>query len=179
LIDEVLAEFDKVAASSISRLRVKARPVRGVQIFTKINSLRFHVRKKFFKGDHLLLHPVTTIIDQNVDGRDLLTQFAEKGAVRLIADENLGIGVSEFRATRVDIDPNNLGIWTEVISPKLEGATLISSDFEYDGLAVSESLKMLFIDCQIMNPLANEAPIVLLKKFGQRFHMKVVGAEVG
>lgn len=137
------------------------------------------MRKKFFKGDHLLLHAVTTIIDQNVDGRDLLTQFAEKSAIRLIADENLGVGVSEFRATRVDIDANNLRIWTEVISPELEGATLISADFEHNGLAVSESLKMLFIDCQIMHPLADEAPIVLLKKFGQRFHMEVVDAEVG
>ena len=71
--------------------------------------------KPFFEGKDLLSHPVTAIIDQDVDARDLLAKRAEDAAILLVAKVNRESVLTEPFAEGVDADAVDDGLGAEIV----------------------------------------------------------------
>jgi hypothetical protein len=93
VIDKVLAVFYECAGFLIASAKIG--PIGCMQILTQINAILVNAREKLFKGIYLLLHGVTTIIDQNIYSWDLSCQLFQN-AYPPITDENSTCCSSSF-----------------------------------------------------------------------------------
>lgn len=67
VVDEALTVFDE--ASSLPVTATKILPVRGMQVFAEIESVRSDMGEEFFERVDLLTHGVAAIVDQDIDPR--------------------------------------------------------------------------------------------------------------
>src|ERR1700737_4426569 len=60
-----------------------------MNIFTKVNTSRTHMREQFFWGDELLFRKVPSIVDDNIDKGCGLLDVRPERPIGLVTDENL------------------------------------------------------------------------------------------
>src|SRR5262245_31746968 len=100
----------------------------------------------FFQRDNLLLSPVPTIIDQNIDNRDLASERSPKFSICLVADEHLHAAPLITLACLLDIDTVDPAPGAKITLPHFEAAPAVNADFNDMDLSAYKLLKMLMID---------------------------------
>lgn len=101
-----------------------------------------------FKRPLLLLRPVSTVVDDNVDSRMLGDQGPKQRYVRLTAMEegrprNHG---SQIKDPHISIKTDDGSVGPEVISPHLQRPAVLDSDLEHHGILSTEAFEPSMID---------------------------------
>src|ERR1700739_4177523 len=92
------------------------------------------------------------IVDDDIQRRDLLLKLIPEISVGLIADKNSYILSLILFAGRFDIYAENLAPLAEIITPHVEAAAAVYSDFENAHFAPPEAAQMVVVDVKIMIP---------------------------
>src|SRR5215470_8256422 len=95
-------------------------PEGRMEVLTGVDPVRVHVRIQLLECRNLLLHPVTTIVDEDVDSWHLFADTGEKRPVRLVANEYPDPFFLELFAHRIYVDSDHLRTGSEVVAPHPE-----------------------------------------------------------
>lgn len=93
------------------------------------------------------------IIDHSVEYGNLGAKPRPEIHIGLVADEDLSLRIFIDAARWFYINTVNGRSRPKIVSPHIEAATAVHSDFQYPGISVAKACKMLLIDVEIVLPL--------------------------
>jgi hypothetical protein len=139
------------------------RPISGVQIFYQVDTVARQLRIKHRKRRVDMGHDVTAVIQDNVGHTKLLDHLAQKNFVRLIADTNVNLVLTELFALGPQVYPHNSGIRAQVPLPHLQRPAFAATDLEENHVSIHELREVAFVSGKIVLPLVNKALIICQK----------------
>jgi hypothetical protein len=104
---------------------------------------------------------MAAIIENDIRGPEFIDNALQKVDIRLASDPDFDLILIETAAFRVDINTDDLGVWTEVPFPHLQRSSPAASNFDKEQGAVNVTTEMGFISRKIMFPLMNPALIIV------------------
>src|ERR1700730_6122346 len=111
---------------------------------------------------------MTTVIDDDVDVRNVPFEAVPKAAVCLVTDEHFRSIVFVCLAARLDVYAIDLACGSEVIFPHFQASTAVHADLQDVNSLASESTEVPVIDLKIMIPFPDTmALFASLKKLSQ------------
>src|ERR1700730_7079531 len=111
---------------------------------------------------------MTTVIDDDVDVRNVPFEAVPKAAVCLVTDEHFHSIVFVCLAGRLDVYAIDVARGSEVIFPHFQASTAVDADLQDVNSLASESTEVPVIDVKIMIPFPDTVALFAgLKKFSQ------------
>src|ERR1700704_730528 len=126
-----------------------------MNIFTKVNTSRAHMREQFFQGDELLFRKVPSIVDDDIDKGCGLLHVRPERPIGLVTDENLCPLVFKGATRLMDIPPVDFSVLSKILFPHQKTAAAVNTDLQHVDLSTDESVKVSLIDIEIVSPLPN------------------------
>src|SRR4030095_9557564 len=102
---------------------------------------------------------MATVIDYNIDHRDLRLDVFPEAPICLVAHKNLRPSIFIYSAGSLYVHPVDITMLTEVLPPHFEASTAIYSYFKDVYLSPYELTKVMVIDIEIVNPLPDASTL--------------------
>jgi hypothetical protein len=160
-VNQILAGFDKRFLSPEAAFIF--RPISGMQIFYQVNTVTPQLRIEHRKRRVDMRHDMTAVIQDNVGHTKLPDDLAQKDLIRLIADANVNLVLTELFALRPQVYPYDSGVRAQVSFPHLQGPALAATYLEENDVGIYEFGEMALVNGKVVLPLVNEALIIRQK----------------
>jgi hypothetical protein len=140
---------------------------RCLNVFADKDPAWGNVGEHLLERGHLLFGRVPSVIDQDVQSRNLATKLSPEGATRLVADMNPRSLRLICLAARVEIYSVNRASLAEVAVPHSDAPAAEHPDLRDNRRAPSEPRQMAIVLLEVMAPLPHAWPAQVPVK--QRF----------
>jgi hypothetical protein len=156
-VDEELETLDE--RSLAAKASLEGLPVGRVQILDRIDLGRVLV-EGVERGEHVA-HDVTAVVDDDVEGTELLDEGAQELRIRLIPDPHLDLRLCEPCASRDDVRSDDPGERAQVPLPQLQRPALATANLEECHRPIDESSQVTFVRRQVMRPFPGRTTPVI------------------
>jgi hypothetical protein len=106
---------------------------------------------------------VTAVIQDNVGHTKLLNHLTQKNFIRLIADTNVNLVLTELFALGPQVYPHDSGVRAQVPLPHLQRPAFAATYLEENHVSIHELREMALVSGKIVLPLVNKALIICQK----------------
>ena len=126
-----------------------------MRVLAEIHTVFVYERKQFLEGSDLLLHPMATIVDEDVYAWNLLSQRTQETPVCLIPNKYLDPVFFQSLAVRIDVDPKHSALRPKIMLPHLQRSALRHAEFDDMNIGAPKPREVPLIDFEIVLPLVN------------------------